>query len=122
MPGGLARTEVDDIEDRLPGPELVEVLDICCGPGRHAAALSERGYDVTGIDRDRVTVEQAAERIPSGRFIELDQRDLIGVVPLLAIANMRRPCRRRQDAGRLLVKSCSRGPSALRHLVAKAHV
>jgi len=53
MPGELTRAEVAAIEDRLPRPEFVKVLDICCGPGRHAAALSERGYDVTGIDRDR---------------------------------------------------------------------
>lgn len=72
-----------------------------CSPSvvGQVAALFERVYDMAGIDRDRVAVEQAAERIPNGRFIELDQRDLIGAVPLLAIANKRRPCHRRSQVG-----------------------
>lgn len=44
--------------------------------GRHAAHLAERGYDVTGIDRDRAAVSTAALRCPDGRFIELDQRNI----------------------------------------------
>ena len=26
------------------------LLDVCCGPGRHAGALAARGYRVTGVD------------------------------------------------------------------------
>src|SRR5262249_5690160 len=26
------------------------VLDLCCGPGRHALALAKRGFSVTGVD------------------------------------------------------------------------
>ncbi len=76
MPGELTNTEVDAIEERLPRPEFEKLLDICCGPGRHAQLLCERGYDLTGIDRDAASVRQAAELIPDGRFIELDQRSL----------------------------------------------
>jgi 2-polyprenyl-3-methyl-5-hydroxy-6-metoxy-1,4-benzoquinol methylase len=27
------------------------VLDLCCGPGRHSVELARRGFQVTGVDR-----------------------------------------------------------------------
>jgi SAM-dependent methyltransferase len=57
-------------------PEFQRVLDICCGPGRHAKYLVDEGYEVTGMDRDPDAIRQAREAIPAGRFLELDQRDL----------------------------------------------
>jgi len=76
MPAERTNAEVSAIETRLPRPEFTRVLDISCGTGRHARILCERGYDVTGIDRDAAAVRQAAEQIPGGRFVELDQRSL----------------------------------------------
>ena len=76
MPAELTTREVDALEARLPRPEFTRFLDICCGPARHAAHLVERGYDVTGIDRDRAAIAAASERCPGGRFVELDQRDI----------------------------------------------
>ena len=35
-----------------PLPDFRNILDVCCGMGRHARKLSERGYSATGIDRD----------------------------------------------------------------------
>jgi ubiquinone/menaquinone biosynthesis C-methylase UbiE len=29
------------------------VLDLCCGPGRHAVILAKKGYSVTAVDRTR---------------------------------------------------------------------
>ena len=40
------------LERQLPPPALGPVLDLCCGPGRHALPLAGRGYDVIGLDRD----------------------------------------------------------------------
>jgi SAM-dependent methyltransferase len=37
-------------------------LDLCCGPGRHATALAERGFSVTGLDRTRFLLDKARER------------------------------------------------------------
>jgi len=49
------------------------VLDICCGPGRHAELLAALGYEITGADRDADPIARAAKRVPSARFIDLDQ-------------------------------------------------
>jgi SAM-dependent methyltransferase len=76
MPAEWTRSEVEGIERRLPRPAYRQVLDICCGPGRHARPLVDRGYDVTGVDRDATAVRQARAAIPGATFIELDQRDL----------------------------------------------
>jgi SAM-dependent methyltransferase len=39
-----------------PGSRM---LDIACGKGRHALAISEKGYDVTGIDISPAMIEEA---------------------------------------------------------------
>lgn len=35
------------------------VLDLCCGPGRHSIALAKKGLSVTAVDRSRHLVEKA---------------------------------------------------------------
>src|SRR6185437_2735974 len=35
------------------------MLDIACGEGRYAVQLAEKGYDVTGIDLSRSSIEKA---------------------------------------------------------------
>jgi len=76
MPESLTAFEVDAIMERLPLPAFENVLDICCGPARHAQLLAKHGYKVTGIDRDTEAVRRAAELVPAGTFVELDQREL----------------------------------------------
>lgn len=46
----------------LVGGEGQKVLDLCCGPGRHAVALALRGFEVTGVDRTPFLLEKARER------------------------------------------------------------
>ena len=38
------------------------VLDLCCGPGRHAVEFARRGFVVTGVDRSPFLLERARER------------------------------------------------------------
>lgn len=50
------------------------VLDLCCGTGQIASALSERGYDVTGIDESKAALKFARRNAPAARFIQADAR------------------------------------------------
>ncbi len=52
------------------------VLDLCCGPGRHAAPLAERGYHVLGLDFDDVALRDARRRAPGAALIRGDMRQL----------------------------------------------
>lgn len=46
----------------LSGVTAGAVLDLCCGPGRHAVELARRGLAVTGVDRSAYLLERARER------------------------------------------------------------
>ncbi len=54
------------------------VLDVCCGPGRHALALARRGMDVTALDRDGVLLAMGRRRAAAAgltvRWVEADAR------------------------------------------------
>ncbi len=56
----------------------MRVLDVGCGPGRHARALAERGIEVVGVDISPRFVELAAEGAPpNASFIVGDARALM---------------------------------------------
>jgi len=38
------------------------VLDLCCGPGRHAIEFARHGFQVTGVDRTPFLLDRARER------------------------------------------------------------
>src|SRR6266849_6489078 len=72
--------EVAFLVDALGLEAGERVLDVGCGPGRHALALARRGIEVLGVDlsEDFVTLARdaaAAEALPA-RFEVLDVRDL----------------------------------------------
>lgn len=55
----------------------MRVLDVGCGPGRHAHALAERGLEVVGVDISQRFVDLAAESAPPGAtFLRADARSL----------------------------------------------
>jgi SAM-dependent methyltransferase len=41
---------IEFICTELALPANAQILDLCCGPGRHAVELAYRGYDVVGLD------------------------------------------------------------------------
>jgi SAM-dependent methyltransferase len=60
LPPKRAEREVDKIVERLELRPGSAILDLCCGHGRHAVALAERGYRVTGLDLSTFFLEKAA--------------------------------------------------------------
>ncbi len=74
--------EVDALERLLDLSPGMSILDVGCGPGRHALEFARRGYRVTGIDiSDRfVQIANDAARVESldASFIRHDARELPG--------------------------------------------
>jgi SAM-dependent methyltransferase len=58
-----------------PFPEFRNILDVCCGTGRHARALWNRGYSVVGIDRDAGMIAKARQLVRDAKFAVADIRD-----------------------------------------------
>lgn len=63
----IVEREVAFLERQLPRDSYARVLDLCCGPGRHLAPLSARGYTVTGLDRDAAALATARGLTPVGK-------------------------------------------------------
>lgn len=69
--------EVGFLVDELGLEPGMRVLDVGCGPGRHARALGERGIEVVGVDISQRFVDLAAQDAPPAcTFLRLDARDL----------------------------------------------
>lgn len=69
--------EVSFLIDALGLQPGMRVLDVGCGPGRHAYALAERGIQVHGVDIAQTFVDLATEDAPIGATFErLDARSL----------------------------------------------
>jgi SAM-dependent methyltransferase len=69
--------EVEFLMDALDLRPGHRVLDVGCGPGRHAYALAERGIEVVGVDISQRFVDIARDGAPPGAdFVCADARDL----------------------------------------------
>jgi SAM-dependent methyltransferase len=62
-------------------PAETPVLDLCCGPGRHALELSRRGYPVCGVDITAPYLEAARESAQAegltAEFVQADARTFL---------------------------------------------
>lgn len=80
-----AAEEIRQIRD-LTGVREGAVLDLACGPGRHAVAFAERGFDVTGVDLTSFLLEKARERARDAgvavEWIRSDMRKFVRPGPL----------------------------------------
>lgn len=54
--------EVAFLTRQLPLPRYRRILDLACGPGRHALELARHTYQVTGLDRDEAAITEARRR------------------------------------------------------------
>ena len=77
IPAELTESEVAWIERQAPPGQFPRVLDVCCGPGRHTAALALRGYQVLGVDANGDALARAVLSAPrAAAFRRLDMRSL----------------------------------------------
>lgn len=57
------------------------VLDLCCGPGRHALELARRGFRVTGVDRTAAYLDRARDAARAEaldlELVQADMRELV---------------------------------------------
>ncbi|HJP90587.1 MAG TPA: class I SAM-dependent methyltransferase [Pyrinomonadaceae bacterium] len=85
-----ARSDVDQLTTLLPTGAAV--LDLCCGPGRHALELARRGFRVTALDRTAFYLDQArAQAGTEGLEIEFvcdDMRQFVRPDSFDAIINL----------------------------------
>lgn len=58
----VADAEVQAALSRLGVSELVDILDFCCGPGRHAIAMAKLGHRVVGVDRTAFYLDIARQK------------------------------------------------------------
>ncbi|MEW6477576.1 MAG: class I SAM-dependent methyltransferase [Actinomycetota bacterium] len=52
-----------------------QILDVGCGPGRHAHALATRGFEVVGVDISQRFVELAREQAPPDAPVTFERAD-----------------------------------------------
>ncbi|MHC4817829.1 MAG: SAM-dependent methyltransferase [Planctomycetota bacterium] len=67
--------EVDRLVELLGLAPGAHVLDLCCGPGRHAVELRRRGFAVTGVDLHTPYLEQAREEDADVEWVHGDMRE-----------------------------------------------
>ncbi|HEY66101.1 MAG TPA: class I SAM-dependent methyltransferase [Caldilineae bacterium] len=71
--------EIDHVLALLNLPAAATILDMPCGPGRHALELARRGFRVTGVDRTVAYLDEARERAQEAgvnvEWIKADMRD-----------------------------------------------
>jgi SAM-dependent methyltransferase len=55
-------------------PQQSRILDLCCGSGQFADALTRRGFRVVGVDLSEELLGFAAQNAPGGTFLSGDIR------------------------------------------------
>lgn len=77
IPAKDSDTEIAFVLRHLPPTDFVLILDLCCGPGRHATRLATHGYQIIGIDKNPEAIAQAQLNAPRlTHFMVHDMREL----------------------------------------------
>ena len=75
-----AKGQIEFLMRHIRLPDGAKVLDLCCGCGRHAVELKQRGYDVVGLDLSEELLELACSRAyecgEDMDFIQCDMREI----------------------------------------------
>ncbi|WP_159881110.1 class I SAM-dependent methyltransferase [Paenibacillus puerhi] len=85
-----AYEEVRRMMEWLELPEGSEVLDLCCGMGRHSMALTGFGFHVTGVDLSEVLLTEARKLDKRGEvtWVRGDMRQVPLEGPFDAVVNL----------------------------------
>jgi len=67
--------EVAFLVDALGLEPDARILDVGCGPGRHAHALARRGFPVVGVDISERFVALARDGAPAGAAVTFERAD-----------------------------------------------
>ena len=67
--------EVDFLVDCLGLAPGARILDVGCGPGRHAHSFGRRGFEVVGVDISERFVALARENAPAGATVTFERAD-----------------------------------------------
>jgi pyrroloquinoline-quinone synthase len=76
QPDQTASQQADFLRHRLNGVVSPAVLDLCAGTGSLARALADHQMRVTGIETSDALVAVAQRKVPEGRFLHGDIREL----------------------------------------------
>ena len=57
-----AQKLIDNISTRLAIPEGAKLMDLACGKGRHSIYMNTKGYDVTGLDLSKQSIQAASQK------------------------------------------------------------
>ena len=87
-----ATTDVEAIVELLQLAPGARVLDLCCGPGRHAVELARHGFAVTGVDRMARYLRRARAQARQWQdeldLVEADMREFVRPGAFDAIVNL----------------------------------
>lgn len=89
-----AYEEVRAMVGWLSLPRGAQVLDLCCGMGRHAMALRDFGFDVTGMDLSKTLLDEAVQHDDGGEegrlvnWVHGDMRSVPLAGPYDAVVNL----------------------------------
>ncbi|MBI4655119.1 MAG: class I SAM-dependent methyltransferase [Elusimicrobia bacterium] len=87
-----AGDEVDFVVKTLNLKKGSEILDLCCGPGRHSILLAKRGFSVAGLDFSNDYISEAKKKARKARlkinFIKGDMRNFRFKNKFDAVINM----------------------------------
>src|SRR6266496_1113911 len=80
LPAERTTKEVDGIVSLLALSTGSNILDLCCGHGRHTIPLAQRGYTMTGQDLSEVFLHEAEAQADAHhvqvRFVHNDMRNI----------------------------------------------
>ncbi|MBC8079715.1 MAG: methyltransferase domain-containing protein [Gorillibacterium sp.] len=85
-----AQAEVHKMVEWLQLEKGADVLDLCCGMGRHSLSLTDLGYKITGIDLSDVLLAEARRLDKKGQvtWVKGDMRRIPLTGPFDAVVNL----------------------------------